>query len=323
LVLQSFPVDHVSVLLLEGGQLVQRAECGRLTPRFAAGDTVPLEAGLCARAVQSAKPALDNDVAKLPGYVAAFEETQSEMCLPLVSGGQILGVLALESGSAGAFEAADVQPLESVADICATAIQNVNYVERLRHLAYVDALTGIFNRRFFERRIQEEIDRARRGRRSLAVLMADIDQFKKLNDEFGHLVGDEVLRQVSAALSATLRKADVVCRYGGEEFAILLPETGGENALAVAEKVRRHLETQVFTGVPRPVTISIGVADYPDHGTTRDALVQAADCGLYAAKEAGRNCVRPCADIPTSAKTVQGGDPGSGALNALGGGASG
>jgi sigma-B regulation protein RsbU (phosphoserine phosphatase) len=79
LVLQSFPVDHVSVLLLEGGQLVQRAECGRLTPRFAAGDTVPLEAGLCARAVQSAKPALDNDVAKLPGYVAAFEETRSEM----------------------------------------------------------------------------------------------------------------------------------------------------------------------------------------------------------------------------------------------------
>src|SRR5207237_1695174 len=142
------------------------------------------------------------------------------------------------------------------ADICAGAILNARHFERTRQLAYLDGLTGIFNRRFFELRIAEEMERANRYGSQVAVVMFDIDHFKKLNDEFGHLLGDEVLRQVSAVFGQQLRKVDVVCRYGGEEFAILVPQTSGGNAMEVAEKLRRRVEAFRFPGVPVKVTIS-------------------------------------------------------------------
>jgi diguanylate cyclase (GGDEF)-like protein len=138
-------------------------------------------------------------------------------------------------------------------------------------------------------RIREDLERATRFQGRLSVIMVDIDNFKKLNDEFGHLLGDEILRSVASILKQQLRRMDMVCRYGGDEFAILVPETTGENAIRVAEKLRRHIETHAFPGVPRPVTISCGVADYPTHGQTRDEVVAAADGALYTAKEAGRN----------------------------------
>ena len=121
--------------------------------------------------------------------------------------------------------------------------------------------------------------------------MADIDQFKRLNDEFGHLLGDEVLRQVSSIFHQQVRKIDIVCRYGGEEFAILLTQTNAQQALAIAEKLRRQVENWQFPGVPRSITISAGVAAFPTHGRSRDEIVRAADNGLYTAKQEGRNRV--------------------------------
>jgi diguanylate cyclase (GGDEF)-like protein len=240
------------------------------------------------------KTLIENDATAAP-EAGLYVETGSRMCIPLVSFGQTLGVLVLDSERVGAFNANDTQPLESVADICATAIQNAHYVERVKQLAYLDGLTGIFNRRYFELRIAEEIERARRFGMGMGVIMIDLDQFKRLNDEFGHLLGDEVLRQVSSLFHQQLRKIDVVCRYGGEEFAILLSQTSPQHSMAVAEKLSRMVETWQFPGVARPVTISAGTANYPDHGTTRDELVKAADAGLYAAKQSGRNrvCLAP------------------------------
>jgi diguanylate cyclase (GGDEF)-like protein len=153
----------------------------------------------------------------------------------------------------------------------------------------------MFNRRFFETRITEELERAQRYHGSMSVIMLDIDKFKKLNDEFGHLLGDEVLRQVSAIFSAHLRKADIACRYGGEEFAIIVPETTGDHALAVAEKLRQVIENWHFPGVSHKVTVTGGVASYPQNGTTRDDLVRAADEALYGGKQAGRNRILPSA----------------------------
>jgi diguanylate cyclase (GGDEF)-like protein len=287
----AFPVSHVSVLLKEEEDMVLRAHHGILTPRIAEGGRLPATAGLWGRALGSGKTVIENDVKTSADYVGFYVETASRMCIPLVSFGQTLGVLVLDSAQTGAFKPADVQSLESVADICSNAIQNANYVDRVKQLAYLDGLTGIFNRRFFEMRIAEEIERARRFGAGMAVIMVDIDQFKRLNDEFGHLLGDEVLRQVSSLFHQLLRKIDVVCRFGGEEFAILLSQTTPQHAFTVAEKLRRTVETWQFPGVPRSVTISAGAASYPDHGTTRDELVKAADAGLYAAKLAGRNRV--------------------------------
>src|SRR5580700_9739090 len=290
LIEHAFQVAHVSVLLKDEEDLVLRASHGKLTPRVPEGGRLPSGAGPWGRALEAGKTLVENNAKSAPD-AGLYVETESRMSIPLVSFGQILGVLVLDSERAGAFQSSDTQPLESVADICANAIQNAHYVERVKQLAYLDGLTGIFNRRFFELRMAEEIERARRYGSGMGVIMIDIDQFKRLNDEFGHLLGDEVLRQVSSILHQQLRKIDVVCRYGGEEFAILLSQTSPQHSLAVAEKLRRMVETWQFPGVPRPVTISAGSANYPDHGTTRDALVKAADAGLYSAKQAGRNRV--------------------------------
>src|SRR5579863_6465365 len=222
LIQEAFQLCHVSVLLKDENELVLRASHGKLTARPLEGG-LP-EEGLWKRALAAGKTLIENNMTG-DSYSGLYLETASSMCIPLVSFGQTLGVLVLDTDLPGAFRTNDTQPLESVADICATAIQNANYVERVKQLAYLDGLTGIFNRRFFELRIVEEIDRARRYGTGLAGLMVDIDQFKRLNDEFGHLLGDEVLRQVSSIFHQQLRKIDVLCRYGGEEFAILLCQT--------------------------------------------------------------------------------------------------
>jgi diguanylate cyclase (GGDEF)-like protein len=289
--LEWFRVDHVAVLMVEGDALRIRAYEGRLTPSMAAGALLSPGAGVAARALSSGHSIIENNVREVDGYIAGFAETQSEICIPLIFFGEKMGVLALDAARKDAFDAEDRQPLESVADICAAAIQNAHNFDRMKQLAYVDGLTGIHNRRYFEMRIGEELERAGRFQGRMSAIMVDIDHFKKLNDEFGHLLGDEILRSVAGILKQQLRKMDMVCRYGGDEFAILVPETTGENAVRVAEKLRRQIEAHPFPGVPRPVTISCGVADYPTHGVTRDEVVAAADAALYIAKQAGRNRV--------------------------------
>ncbi len=286
---QAFQVSHVALLLREEGELVMRAHQGDLTPRLPLGQRLSVADEPWSEVIASHNAVVEKDLGGFSESARLFEETGSRMSIPLISFGQTLGVLTLHSSRLNAFRQSELQSLESVADICATAIQNAHYVERVKQLAYLDGLTGIFNRRFFELRIGEELERARRYGTGMAVIIADIDQFKSLNDEFGHLLGDEVLRQVSSLFHQQLRKTDVVCRYGGEEFAILLSQVNAQQALAIAEKLRCHVEAWQFPGVPRTVTISAGVAACPDHGSSRDELVRAADNALYAAKQLGRN----------------------------------
>jgi diguanylate cyclase (GGDEF)-like protein len=292
LIQQAFHVSHVSILVKQEEDLVLIASKGDLTSLLEEGCLIPPEAQPCERAFATGKTVIENDVKKYADYVAICRESVSRISIPLVSFGQVLGMLALDSSSLRSFSEDEVHPLESVAGICATAIQNAHYVDRVKQLAYLDGLTGIFNRRYFELRMAEEIERARRFDNSMSIVMIDIDHFKRLNDEFGHLLGDEVLRQVSSIFNQHLRKTDVVCRYGGEEFAILLSQTDPHYVLKIAEKLRKAIESWQFPGVPQPVTISAGTATYPTHGTTRDELVKAADAALYAAKQAGRSCVR-------------------------------
>jgi len=288
-IMESFRSDAVCILLHEHGKLVPRAYHGKLTPRFPIGEPLPHVIGACQQAIASNTPVLLEDVRKEAGYEPSFEETLSELVLPMVSFGETIGVLTLQSAIPGGFHHEDIKPLESVADICAAAIQNAHYFERVKQLAYRDGLTGVYNRRYFETRMLDEIERASRYRGPLSVLMVDIDNFKKLNDEFGHLLGDEVLKQVSRVFVKQTRKSDVVCRYGGDELAVLLPETTGPNAVRVANKLRGTIAEWEFPGVPRPVTLSIGIAEFPANGGTRDEIIKSADHALYVAKQDGRN----------------------------------
>ena len=286
---QAFQVSHVALLLREEGDLLIRAHQGVLSPCLPPGQRISLFDAPWSEVIASHGAVVEKDLSAAPDAVRLFKETGSRMSIPLISFGQTLGALTLHSSRLNAFRKSELQPLESVADICANAIQNAHYVQRVKQLAYLDGLTGIFNRRFFELRIEEELERARRYGTGMAVIIADIDEFKLLNDEFGHLLGDEVLRQVSSLFHQQLRKVDVVCRYGGEEFAILLSQVNPQQALAIAEKLRTQVEGWQFPGVPRTVTISAGVAACPYHGSNRDELVRAADNALYAAKQLGRN----------------------------------
>ena len=288
---KAFQVSHVSLLLREESDLVMRAHQGTLTPCIPPSGRFPAAQEPWSRVISTSGTIIEKDLSATPEHLRLFRESNSRMSIPLISFGHTLGVLTLHSAQRNAFRESELQSLESVADICANSIQNAHYVERVKQLAYLDGLTGIFNRRFFELRIVEEIERARRYGTGMAVIMADIDQFKRLNDEFGHLLGDEVLRQVSSLFHQQLRKIDVVCRYGGEEFAILLTQITTTQAVTIAEKLRRLVEGFQFPGVPRTITISAGVASFPIHGKTRDEMIRAADVGLYAAKQAGRNRV--------------------------------
>jgi diguanylate cyclase (GGDEF)-like protein len=159
--------------------------------------------------------------------------------------------------------------------------------EELEHLSTVDALTGLHNRRYLTDKLSEELLRSYREKCSFTVLMADVDEFKKYNDAFGHPAGDEVLRKVASILLSSTRAVDCTARYGGEEFAVLLTDTVGEGALQVAERIRARVAAEEFPG--RKITISIGMAEFPVHGHSAEAVISRADEALYAAKRAGRN----------------------------------
>jgi len=164
----------------------------------------------------------------------------------------------------------------------------------LEEMAIRDSLTGLFNRRELSRVLEEELERAKRYERPLALLWIDFDHFKEINDNWGHAAGDAVLRSISRILQESVRSVDAVGRFGGEEFVIVLPEMDREEAMDTAERLRqkvRHKPVFLDTGHNVPVTISIGVAVYPVHGHTRDMLCAAADKAMYQAKMQGRDCV--------------------------------
>lgn len=163
----------------------------------------------------------------------------------------------------------------------------------LEILSIRDELTLLYNRRYVLKRLDEEIERAKRYNHGFSCIMADIDFFKKINDNFGHPVGDIALRNMGELLRKNLRAVDIAARYGGEEFLLILPETDLSGAKIAAEKLRRLVESGRYSeGLPEGVklTVSLGIAVYPDHGGNRDRLVKSADEALYLAKEAGRNC---------------------------------
>jgi diguanylate cyclase (GGDEF)-like protein len=176
-----------------------------------------------------------------------------------------------------------------------SALTNAHKYDAIRRQVVTDHLTGLYNRRYFMNRAGEEIERSLRHQAPLSVLMVDIDHFKEFNDTYGHATGDRVLQTVARAMKDALRKPDICSRHGGEEFAVLLPSTPGENAYYVAERVRRTLSGTRYTGLGLPaeanITISVGVATCPRDATDLDALMELADQALYRAKGAGRDQV--------------------------------
>jgi diguanylate cyclase (GGDEF)-like protein len=163
-------------------------------------------------------------------------------------------------------------------------------LDRVNYMAITDALTGLYNRRRFHDVLNSEYERAKRYSTPFSLVMIDIDYFKKINDTYGHSVGDAVLKEVSIILSSSIREIDTAARYGGEEFMLILPNTDKGNAQNLAERIRKTVEQHVFRGVNNVITVSIGICGMPDAKVdNEDKLIRCADFALYRAKQLGRN----------------------------------
>jgi diguanylate cyclase (GGDEF)-like protein len=226
------------------------------------------------------------------------------LCMPLMAHGQPIGLLHVNGSAArAAAEGVDAPAAnaqytrllaETVAEQLAMALANLRLREALRAQAIRDPLTGLFNRRYMEESLTREIRRAERMRSSLSCIMVDIDHFKTYNDTWGHAAGDTLLRELATFLLTQVRTSDIVCRYGGEEFTLILPDASLAITAERAERIRAQVDQLRIDGHPvehPSVTLSLGVACYPDHGMDAETLVRAADRGLYQAKREGRNRV--------------------------------
>jgi diguanylate cyclase (GGDEF)-like protein/PAS domain S-box-containing protein len=224
----------------------------------------------------------------------------SYFCVPLVAQGNAVGLLHVEASSGKSSESFDLgaptklRLIEAVADRIALAMANLNLQELMRQQSVRDPLTGLFNRRYMEESLERELRRAARSNRPLGILMLDLDFFKAFNDNLGHDAGDAMLREFGRLLEATFRGGDIACRYGGEEFALILPEASLEATSQRGEVLREKTKRLIVQhrGLSLgAVTVSVGVAAFPQHGSTSEELLRAADEALYTAKQAGRDRV--------------------------------
>ena len=229
------------------------------------------------------------DPAVDPWLTAIMPDARNIAIVPLAADA-VVGVLVAETGRrpGSRIERRVVATTERFAGHTALAMRNANLLERMQQMAVTDGLTQLANRRSFDRSLDRELQRATRTDGRLSVVLLDIDHFKSLNDTHGHLAGDNVLRDIAAALAECGREYDTIARYGGEEFAAVLPGCSSALAVQVAERLRRAVE-EAPTEVP--VTASCGVATYPYDGADVESLLGAADRALYTAKRAGRNQV--------------------------------
>jgi len=229
----------------------------------------------------------------------AAGDGSTQLCLPLLSQGETLGVLHLldgqASGKADELRMAEKAKLAKIlADSIGLGIANLKLRETTRNLSIRDPLTGLFNRRYMEEVLAQEQHRTRRNDAQLAVIMLDIDHFKKFNDDFGHDGGDAILRALGEFLKKQVRGSDIACRYGGEEFLLILSPSTAEGAQQRAEKIREEVRLLSVNHANRDlgaITLSLGVAMFPEHGPESAALLKAADVALYQAKSGGRNRV--------------------------------
>jgi diguanylate cyclase (GGDEF)-like protein len=248
------------------------------------------------QAVLSNQAHLDPRVRTVPGTPS---EPEALICVPLIARGRIKGALNIyREGEAGAFSETEFEVAKRFGDAAALALDNAEIRARLEHQARTDSLTGLFNHIVFYERLLLSLHEASRTRAAIAVLMLDIDDFKQVNDVHGHAVGDELLRFLAEALRAIVRPEDIICRLGGEEFAVVMVGCGGEDAVRVAERIQTRLASVDFPGIGR-MTVSVGLALAPQHAMNPRELAACAEAAMMTAKAQGKNQVVLYADDAT------------------------
>ena len=286
---KNFHYDHIGIGILDYAtkDIEIKAEAG--TTSLALGRRIAVGTGVLGKVARTGVSAImqSSGTGQLAGVLP---ESRAVLCLPVKYGDNLLGVLNVESRDENAFAPQDVLILNTLADLLATALHNSYVFQKLQQQSITDGLTGIKTRRFFWEALSSEWKRASRSGRAFSVVLIDLDKFKEVNDSLGHLEGDLVLARVGRLLEQKCRQSNVVARYGGDEFIILMPETGIEQAQVLAERLRLWLATDPMLE-EHHITGSFGVASFPVHGFTIEDLIRVADAGMYVSKRAGGNQV--------------------------------
>ena len=308
--------DAAMVLLIEGHSVRKILQRRGSFPK--AGDQPPLgntQANLINipilnEMIKTGLPCLIPDTQTDPRWraIAGMGWIRSFISAPIQIRGYTAGIINVVSAAPGYFTPLHSERIMAFASQAAIAIENAQLFEQTQYLAMTDPLTEMNNRRTFFDAARKEFERIRRFKRTLSILMVDIDRFKNINDTYGHSVGDLVLREIAARIKNSIRTVDIAARYGGEEFIVLMPETGLDEACQVAERIRKSVADYPFgeDTVPVTATLSIGVAEIDEQSKSMDQLIICADHALYTAKAAGRNRVegyRETADGNTPVKS--------------------
>lgn len=298
---RSFGFDHISIGMADyaNKEIEVRAEGGRQEYRIGIGKRVPLEAGVLGIAAQR------NELRQ--SGIPSMEDLGRQhavLCHPITYGETLLGILTVESFTRENFGQEEILTLGTLADVLATALHNAMTFEEMEYQSITDCLTGIKTRRYFLESIHAEWSRASRSGRPFAIVIMDLDKFKNVNDSLGHLEGDLVLARVGRILEQRCRHSNVVARYGGDEFIVLMPETTIDNAQTLGERLRSALANDPLL-IERNVTGSVGAASFPQHGGTIEDIIRQADQAMYQSKSSGGNrvCVPPSSSSSQEAST--------------------
>jgi len=289
-------VDLSVITQIEDNQLYFSAVSSSINSPWKVGDRIRLKGTATEWIVNHKKSLIEPDMEKDCIFYTSKEYykrgIRSIVYVPLITKDEVMGSLIVGSCRPEAYSLSQVNLLERLASHISTAVINSFLYARAEQRSRVDELTGLYNRRHFDETLDHEIDRHSRYGSTVSLALVDLDNFKKYNDTLGHIAGDKLLSKVGHILQSVIRNIDVAFRYGGDEFAIIMPHTSAESGLTVTERLRNKIFTETVSKMS-PVTASIGLASWPNDGLTLDHLLNAADRALYHAKQTGgnRNCL--------------------------------